>query len=192
MQCNICNFIMTQDERFYYCPNCRFIQKINIPNESEEKKRYDFHKTDESYLDFLKQRYQKFLNINDSILDFGCGRDRPLSQIFNNYNITSYDLYYHNIDYKSTKYSVIIMNEVIEHLHKPYEVLEDLKEILKPKGRIIICTGLLDNVLDIHNWWYQRDITHISFFHTASLKYLAKRLGLGYLKDNELIVLTNE
>jgi len=48
---------------------------------------------------------------------------------------------------KSKSYDTIIAGEIIEHLARPFEFLEECHRMLKPKGRLIITTPNMTSII---------------------------------------------
>lgn len=77
------------------------------------------------------------------------------------------------LDYPDNFFSCILIGDVLEHLHNPWQVLKNLKRILKKGGRLVVS---IPNVMHISvissllkgNWTYQDagilDRTHLRFF----------------------------
>lgn len=180
---------------FYECPHCGFMSKSIVLSSDCEKKRYDQHVCDDGYLKYMNKVY---INIKDYIkegisLDFGCGQIHALSDILNanNYKCDYYDLYYFNNDNKNKVYDNIILIEVFEHIKDIYNLLLDLKMHLNQNGRIIIMTK--KKPANLNNWWYLRDITHISFIEDKTMEHLAKLLNmkLDIISDRSLFIFTS-
>ena len=128
------------------------------------------------------------------MLDFGCGNNHILANIINENNINSsyFDIYFYpDESYKKSLYDAIIMEEVIEHLSDPVSVLKELISLLEENGKLIIKTMFIKEDTNLKNWWYLRDITHISFFSFKTFSYLSKLLSLEiiYCNDKDLIIL---
>lgn len=78
-----------------------------------------------------------------------------------------------------SRYDLITSTEVIEHLKDPIKTLTDLLSSLKPQGHLALMTQFHPQTHDaFFSWWYPRDPTHISFFSTKTLPFLADTLGL--------------
>lgn len=177
---------------FYYeCHNCGYLRKKDIPNPELEKKRYDAHICDNGYLEYMNNVFLKIKNYlnNGKSLDYGCGQIHALSDILNNnnYQCDYYDLYYYN-NLKNEKYDNIILIEVFEHIEDIHNLIINLKSMLNSNGRIIIMTK--EKPVDLNNWWYLRDITHISFIEYKTMLKLAEMLDLRlvYDKENSLFI----
>lgn len=82
-------------------------------------------------------------------------------------------------------FDVVLMMNVIEHLHDPAATLRDIHRLLKPGGVLVVETPRLDN------WTFrllgrrERNIAcegHVYFFTTRTLCALAKKAGLAVLR----------
>ena len=147
--------------------------------------------------DYVKYQEKFYMQIKDflgeNVLDFGCGDNHILSDILIKNGIKSsyYDLYFYpDENYKKHLYNAIILEEVIEHLKDPKEVLSSLILLLNSKGKLIIRTQFIPKDVFNKKWWYLRDTTHISFFDLKTFLYLSKLLSLQiiYCNDKDLII----
>ena len=169
------------------CPSCKFLSKNTNLTEKEEKDRYDLHICDEKYIEYMNLVYEKiskYLNDGKSI-DYVCGKIHILADILNknNKNCDYYDYYYYDKALNSS-YDNIILIEVFEHIKNIYNFMIKLKSLLNDNGRIIIMTKRYP--FDLNNWWYLRDITHVSFVKNETMIKLAELLKLKLIIDNEL------
>ncbi|MDE5714698.1 MAG: class I SAM-dependent methyltransferase [Anaeroplasmataceae bacterium] len=186
---NEMNSIEINKEIFIQCPKCGLLMKKNIPNAKDEKERYDYHIIDSSYLEYMKENYEIIKPyLKDGItLDFGCGKSNTLEKIMlqDGKICNSYDLYYYpNIPREL--YDNIVMIEVFEHLKNLKEDIQMLLKLLKKGGRLIILTQAYDNqTLD---WWYLRDITHVTFIRKDTFLYWDWNLKLIYQYRNIFVL----
>ena len=201
--CKICglpsNELILNKISYEKCPGCNFLAKKDsfIVSSEKEFERYQNHENDDSsgYRDYQTRFYEMIKDfLGECVLDYGCGNNHILSNILNEYGINSnyYDLYFYpEINYKNTKYDSIILEEVIEHLKDPISVLKDLILLLNDNGRLIIRTNLITDKIDLNNWWYLRDITHISFFEFKTFETICELLSLKiiYCNSKDLIIL---
>ena len=186
--------VIINNRIFYECDNCGFLKKNDVPTPSLEKERYDHHICDEGYLKYMNNIFlsiKKYLN-NGISLDYGCGQIHALSDIMNSNNLECdyYDLFYYP-DMPKRIYDNIILIEVFEHIEDIYSLLVSLKNMLNKNGKIIILTQVKPNNLD--NWWYLRDITHISFVSEKTMNILAYNLNykVEYDKEKSLFILSS-
>lgn len=86
------------------------------------------------------------------------------------------------------------MEEVIEHLSEPVNVVKELVKLLNDKGKIIIRTQFIPSDIFSKNWWYLRDTTHVSFFNLKTFNYLCEvfPLSIIYCNEKDLIILQKE
>lgn len=195
MEC-FCGFLYEEciinNTKFYICKNCGHLRKLNIISEAEEKIRYDLHVCDDGYHKYMHGVFTKIKSyLNDGLsLDFGCGQIHLLSDILNNngYKSLYYDKYYYPKN-PLLLFDNIILIEVFEHVENGLELLLELKNKLNEKGKIIIMTQLIPD--NINNWWYLRDITHISFYSLRTFEELALKLNmkLNYDLSNSIFIL---
>ena len=85
-------------------------------------------------------------------------------------------------------YDVIVMLDIIEHLHNPGEVLTGLRRLLRPGGELVVYTPNHGSpVVRVSEWLYRLGVrspaenifasTHTCFFATESLRRLIQNHG---------------
>lgn len=131
------------------------------------------------------------------VLDVGCGLGR-YTPYFNNCHVTGLDftekvLAQAQADYpqaqfdkwdiakdglnlyKSNNFDYVFCGEVIEHMEKPQELINEILRVLKPNGIAIITTPYEDRIVcDEHIWEYNfSDLKTMfkEFNHTAISRY---------------------
>jgi hypothetical protein len=177
----------TRDMREYIrCDVCSlvFVPPQYLLNPDDEKARYDTHKNSEDnpgYMEFLAQMSDPLLTLlseKSSGLDFGCGPGPCLSKHFERqgHTVDLYDVFYEdNQDVFNKTYDFVTTTEVVEHLYQPGEVLDRVWNLVKPGGYLGVMTQPIPENFD--TWWYKKDNTHVSFFHTKTFEYLMKKWG---------------
>lgn len=182
---------------FHECESCDFIYKDPIvhPSLEEEKRIYDFHHNDEdnlSYVTYLKD----FIHVsvlpfvkNGQILDFGSGPNPVLSKILMNeyhFSVFIYDHIYHpDLSYQKKNYDMIISTEVIEHLKNPLHYFKHFHQLLKPNGYLSLMTLFHPKDQNLlFNWFYIRDITHVSFYTVKTIEKIAELIGFKIIYTN--------
>ncbi len=165
-------------DSLYSCKECSLLFKdpAEILSFIEEKSRYDLHNNDlkdEGYLKYLNRLcdvikeniHNDFFNESLKILDFGCGPVKGYEKILEGLNVDSYDPYYFSDkSILSNKYDLVICSEAAEHFNHPKKEFELLFSLLKPNGYLVIRTEFHNTCLDLSNWWYLKDPTHVVFY----------------------------
>lgn len=199
--CKICNSTTAHIREikkkldYYRCSSCGFIYLDDsyIVDKEIEKEHYDKHKNSfeslgyvEMFEKFIDKSIAPYLENIKSALEFGCGSGPVLAELLRRkgLEVDQYDLYYFPKKvYESKSYDLITSTEVFEHLQDPITVLETLVSSLNTNGYIVLMTKFPPSedkaFLD---WWYRRDITHISFFTPKSFEIMANRVGLKVIK----------
>lgn len=137
------------------------------------------------------------LEFNSSILDIGCGSGRVILSMERSgfKNLTGIDPYLEK-DIKTTgnlkilkkdlfemsgEFDFIMMHHAFEHMDEPVKVLQKVKELLKPGGKLLIRIPVSNS----HAWrkyrthWFALDAPRHLFLHnTFSIHLLAGKAGL--------------
>lgn len=132
--------------------------------------------------------YNKHININDTVLDFGCGGGFMLENIeakrkigveINKYAIKilkekEIECYSNLNSIDDFSVNIIIMHSVIGHLENPIEVLRTLKKKLKKNGYIILYL-----IHDKYNYDLKNDKNNIFFsFSKRNIRNISNLLEL--------------
>lgn len=83
------------------------------------------------------------------------------------------------------KYDLIILNNLIEHVLQPVEVMNKVKELLKPDGKIILETPNIDSwdfMMSKKYWGGLHTPRHIYIFSTKAITKLMKLTGFKIKK----------
>lgn len=80
------------------------------------------------------------------------------------------------------QYDFITASEVVEHLHEPAAELALIWSILKPGGWLGIMTKLALNQKAFSRWHYKSDPTHVCFFSTQTMEWLAEQWQTEFIK----------
>ncbi len=189
-------FANAMNRDYLLCDNCKliFVPRNFFLTKTEEKKRYDLHENsieDKAYVRFLSQIIQAVeqrVIPHNSGLDFGSGPSPVLAKILSQkgYDMQIYDTYYAtNRSDLNKEYEFICLSEVAEHFHDPNTEFTDLVKLLKPNAFLFVMTSCTDSIDDFKNWHYQRDDTHVCFYATESMQYIAKKHQLSLEKVSE-------
>lgn len=191
-ECPLCrgrasNLFYRDDRREYFrCRTCRlvFVPPVYYLPSKEEKAEYDLHQNnpaDEGYRRFLSRVFlpvNRLLSPGSKGLDFGCGPGPALALMFADagHKMAVYDCFYAaDSSVLADGYDFITASEVLEHLHDPGRVLDELYACLKPGGILGVMTGLVRDRAAFSKWHYTRDLTHVCFFSQVTFKWLADK-----------------
>ena len=137
-----------------------------------------------------------------SLLDFGCSTGRMLAPLVKDYRCHGFEvdpraakeaaakgitmLQPGFLDSRSTEmFDGVVMMDVFEHLQSPTKVLHRLSEALKPGGILVVGTGNGDAPacrLDPAQFWYFRNIEHLSMLTIRHGRWLAQQLGMTLVR----------
>lgn len=205
MDCVICGSKteVLEDVKFgntyHCCVHCEFIgiDMNNYITIEEEKKEYDRHEnsiSNEGYVNFFKRflvaAVFPFIETGKG-LDFGSGPEPVLTEVMlrdYHYNMDHYDLHYQPEKvYEGKHYDYIISTEVAEHLKNPMRVFRLLHKHLKEGGILAVMTLFHERDDEkFLQWWYRRDVTHISFFTPQTFRVIAEIIGFEVIyTDNK-------
>ncbi len=171
---------------YYRCPCCRLVHIPTSQHLSPEAERaeYDKHQNspdDAGYRQFLSRLFNP-LNIRlrpaSHGLDFGSGPGPTLSLMFEEtgHRMSLFDLFYAPDQSALTaQYDFITASEVVEHLHDPAQELDLLWSLLKPGGWLGIMTKLALDQGAFSRWHYKNDLTHVCFFSSKTMNWLARK-----------------
>ena len=191
------NRITIKTRQYNFCSNCKLIQldRKFLISERNEQERYLLHNnciTNKGYVDYLNRIINEYIEpyfkAGDSILDFGSGPKPVLSKLLKKQgykNTYIYDKYFaENKSVLNKKYNGIIVLEVIEHISPIRDIIIKLISMLNLNGILIIHSLFHDNI-DFKNWWYAKDITHITFLSIATIKKISEIFNLEIIKYSD-------
>lgn len=207
MNCPLCGgsadpFHHSRDRDFFLCPHCQyiFVPPYHYLSPDEEKKRYLEHENSldnagyvrmfEAKLDLLKEHGPKA----GSILDFGCGYAPVLKTLLarRGYIPSVYDKFFFPDWDAGQKFDVVISTETFEHLDSPAFEIDRILDVLKPGGYLAIMTrfypesGGKPDLEKFKDWYYKNDPTHIGFYGSATLQWLADNRAIDLVFRDDL------
>jgi len=209
--CPLCNSVtklytsLRNAKNYFRCEVCFLIamDRNQILDIDEEKKRYDFHENDlndNRYKNYIENKleliFYPYCDNKKNVLDFGCGKDEPIKKILGNGNfiVDSYDkFYFPDKVWENKKYDAILMIEVIEHLLNLKDEIERILNSLNGNSILGISTEFYPvDKNEFENWWYIKDLTHVSLFSIETFKFIANEYNLKILNyGKNWIVLGN-
>lgn len=200
MKCPLCftfaGFFLSADRREYWlCPGCRliFVPPRYFLSEEQEIERYLQHENSLDNAGYVKMFSDKIKLIRQAcpevvtVLDFGCGYEPVLKTLLANqgYNVDVYDANFFPDRRLKGNYDLIISTETFEHFKEPGKEIEKIKHLLAPSGFLAVMTRLYttresSSVPDgFEEWYYKRDLTHVSFYCTETFSWIAAKHGFN-------------
>jgi hypothetical protein len=193
--CPLCNSssiklgFKSSNRDFFRCINCDlvFVPSTYFLSPSDEKKRYSTHENgyeNSGYRKYFETTLSKIESCGVSfdektVLDYGAGEEFVLTKMLldRGVNSTAYDpLYGLTVD-NNSKFDIIIASESIEHFVNPIVEFENMKSKLLSFGVLAFRTELTDSIKELSQWWYANDPTHISFFSSKTMEFVASFFG---------------
>jgi SAM-dependent methyltransferase len=87
-------------------------------------------------------------------------------------------------------YDLVTLLDVLEHLYQPRTAFENLRQLVKPGGRLFIETGNPGSEwprrFGIGEWWYVRLLEHHIFWSRRSLQRIAAEFGFKVIEWKEV------
>ena len=199
--CSLClspiEIFTTWNTRVYFrCPTCCLIQldAQSHPSRSEEKSEYLMHNNDsadEGYRRFLSRVTNPVLEwleqnhtATAQLLDFGCGPGPTISVVLgeNGWKMENYDpMFYPTASLLEEQYDLIVCTEAVEHFYTPKTTWSQMIALMKDRGRLIVMTHVSDKhgvPSDFKGWHYIREQSHVSLYHTDTMRWIANAYGL--------------
>lgn len=158
---------------------------------------YHHYRRLELVLQFLKKSKKDLL-----VLDAACGDGIQAEKIINYHRVVGIDISptrvkraknriskgtfmegdLYNLPFKCNMFDIAVLSEIIEHLHKPREVLKEVNRVLKSDGYLIVDIPSKSNIVDMilrffgknPLWGLYIDESHIAFYDMNSLKNIFK------------------
>jgi 2-polyprenyl-3-methyl-5-hydroxy-6-metoxy-1,4-benzoquinol methylase len=185
------------------CRNCDIV----LLNEREDNKEFIAYNLDEKpsiaqkLVMWLFYSRLKRVKSGGKILDFGAGSGN-LSQYLKNkgYDVDSYEVDEKSKNWlkekrklnvidkpKDNYYDAIILEQVLEHVPRPVETLEKLKDSLKKDGVLFISLPNINSTqakLFKEEWFHLDAPRHINHFYGRSFSRLINKLNLKIKKSH--------
>ena len=187
-QCIVCSLIFVPAR--FFIPHDKELARYNLHKNSADQSAYC------RYLNTFAEELNRIPLLRPSVLDFGSGPNAVLTELLNKrgHVCTAYDPLYKigNDAFKQT-YDVVLICEVIEHLHSLNDELLRIKSVLNPGGYIIVRTALFKGaVAEFGTWFYKNDSTHIRFFSDKAFGALAKQFLWQIVYCNNPVVILHD
>jgi hypothetical protein len=181
-------FAQAHDRHYFDCAACRLIHVApgQRPDPRQELARYQTHENDPEspgYREFLSRLVDPLverLAAGAEGLDYGSGPGPTLSvmMIEKGFPTEIYDPFFApDPDALSRTYDFITCSETAEHFFRPGMELRRLNALLRPGGWLGIMTQIFTDDEPFEDWWYARDPTHVCFYRTETMEWIAERFG---------------
>ncbi|MDC7241143.1 MAG: class I SAM-dependent methyltransferase [Spirochaetales bacterium] len=180
---------------FSHCPSCSFVFQDRLPEEEEERERYELHRNnpeDKGYINWLESFVKSAVlpwYESGQILDYGSGPRPVLTELLSarGYSVSSYDPYFAPSWPEEGPFSLILLCEVLEHINDPVSDFRRLYDAADEGAVLSVMTQFLPSNSrdDFKGWWYKEDPTHIRFFTPLSLKILGEKSGWELISENK-------
>ena len=196
-----CNHFHSDRYRDYYkCSHCDLVHVPSSQHLSTEAERaeYDKHQNSPDDIDYRKFLSRLFTPLVSRLepasygLDFGSGPGPTLSLMFEEagHQMNLFDPFYApEKQVFTSQYDFITASEVVEHINDPATELALLWSILKPGGWLGIMTKLALDQDAFSRWHYKNDLTHICFFSSKTMEWLAKQWQAKLVKIGKDVLL---
>lgn len=79
---------------------------------------------------------------------------------------------------RRARYDLVIMNEIIEHVERPVELVREAAQLLRDQGRLLITTPNRSFFVRRQLWDYELPPVHLWWFSERSIDALASASGL--------------
>lgn len=204
LACPLCNgnsshYYKHKERDFLQCHNCSsiFLHPKDYLTPEAEEAHYQHHNNnpeDTAYQNFVRPVIDKILEDFEpehTGLDFGSGTGSPIVKLLedNGYNITQYDLYFHNDpQVLQQQYNYIAASEVAEHFKEPYKEFKLLRGLLNPNGKLYIMTELWRDDRDFGTWYYKNDHTHVFLYHPDAFEWIKHEFGFKGVQIEKRVV----
>ena len=200
-ECKLCGTrtlltIDAPDGRYYHCPQCEliFADAGAIPDPEKERRRYLEHDNSHEnkgyvamFERFIARVVAPYVSGRADVLEFGCGPVPVLADLLaaRGFAVDVYDPFFYPQPLDEEKpYDLITATEVFEHLQTPFETIKHLKTRLKTNGWLAVMTLFHPGPYEFADWWYKRDLTHICFYNSRTLDWIAEHFGLRLVFQN--------
>jgi SAM-dependent methyltransferase len=181
-------FVTVEGLDYHRCETCQatFLNPAHRLSAEETYARYSRHQNhpeDPRYRQFLSKLagpVLKRLPPGSKGLDYGCGPGPALACMLREagHRMRLFDLYFFP-DRRPLEalYDFITCTETVEHFHRPAEEFARFDQMLRPGGWLAIMTTFQTDDDRFASWHYRRDPTHVVFYRSATLRYIARQFG---------------
>lgn len=190
MVCPLCDhqdagpFAGVHGRRYLRCGACllTFLHPGDRLGPEAERAHYETHENDPAdpgYRSFLRRLADPLLaRLEPGMegLDYGSGPGPALSVLLREegFETANYDPFFApDARLLDRTWDFVTCTETAEHFFDPGTEFRRLKRLLRRPGRLAVMTRLLGDDAGFEAWWYTRDPTHVSFYRSETLEWIA-------------------
>lgn len=194
MTCPLCtnkNSLRSVDskELFTQCLECRLIFKPQSARLTQdlERARYESHENsieNKGYVDFLTPAADAVCaraKKGSQGLDYGCGPQPVLALLLNQkgFAVGYYDPFFfpEGLKLSVKKCDFITCTEAAEHFFNPGAEFARIFSLLKPDGFLVLMTEVFQENINIDEWYYAKDPTHVCFYSKETFVWIARKFN---------------
>lgn len=181
-------FAVVRGRRYLRCGRCllTFLHPAQRPSREAERAEYALHENDPAdpgyrrFLARLTDPLAERLKAGSEGLDYGCGPGPAIAPMLGarGFPVRNYDPAFRpDAAALARRYDFITCTEVVEHFHRPAAEFARLDGLLRPGGWLGVMTALLADDAGFADWWYIREISHVTFYRRETMAWIADRFG---------------
>lgn len=179
-------YLSDRRRSYLHCAVCGlvFVPPVWHLTREVERAEYELHQNaidDLGYRKFLSRLMQPLVDrlpAGAQGLDFGCGPGPALAHMLRElgFEVALYDSFFMpDRAPLGMHYDFVCATEVVEHLHRPGQILEQLWSLLRPGGWLGVMTKLVRDHTAFTHWHYKNDPTHVCFFSEDTWRWWAQQ-----------------
>lgn len=121
------------------------------------------------------------------ILDYGSGPAPVFVELLHRagYDAIGYDPLFSPDADLSRPFDAVVSIETFEHFADPHAEIGRIASGLKPGGCLILMTHLHAGPETMADWWYARDVTHVSFYSDQTIDWICGAFGFTLIDRPE-------
>lgn len=201
LECAKCNHKFLDED--FSSEQLSELYSIYYPRSSFDVANYKPHQESNGFFSWLrgdKSSTFRWVSKDVEILDIGCGfgeslgyhkargcnvhgveADENIKRVADKFGFNVKVGLFNSNDYKKDSFDYITMDQVVEHLTNPLEILEGMKSVLKEGGHIVLSTpnanGFNAKIFK-KRWINWHTPYHLQFFSKESIFIMAQKVGL--------------
>ncbi len=179
---------LAHERRWFDCGNCGlvFTHPDDRLDPAAEAARYRMHQNDPAdpgYRQFLSRVVNPLVPLlgeGAEGLDYGSGPGPTLSMIMTEQGFSMLDwdpLFAPDSAPLARLWDFVTCTETVEHFHAAADDYLKMRTLVRPGGWLAVMTEPLPGGVELDDWWYARDPTHVSLHREETFRWLARDWG---------------